>query len=230
MRFQKTRFSWWMLDIAVLVLPLLLVSMDAFARAGGGSSGGSCHSWYCVLLYPIFMAYAAYVTLRISIKRRRVSVALKEMMKREPQWAEDKLLATAKDMFVRLQTAWGAQDLDTMRELLHPLLYPAWETDIKAQMVRGEKNILSGLSIKKMRIVDVQNYLDNERDEFTVAFDARANDQTFIENRQEKSSNELFREFWTFEWEQGKWALREVTQRDGWKRFVNAAVINQKGF
>jgi predicted lipid-binding transport protein (Tim44 family) len=149
------------------------------------------------------------------------------MAEREPQWAEENLLAIARDKFILLQTAWGNQDLQLLKKELHPVLYPNWESQIKDQMARGEKNVMNGLSIESMKIVDVKNFTDDEKDEFTVCFDARANDQTISHGVVTKTDNSSFREFWTFEWEKGQWALREVTQRSGWRRFVSAAIIDQ---
>lgn len=217
---------WALLDLTVMLLPWLLMSTETWARAGGGS-GGSCHGWICIALYPVILLYGAYVSMRITLKYSSVRRALAKMKIKEPQWSENNLLSVARERFILLQTAWGTQDLDVMRTYLHPSLYPNWEMQVKDQQSRNERNVMSGLSINKIRIVDVQNYKDDERDEFTVAIDARANDQTFTNEKVTKSENSKFREFWTFEWENGSWALREVTQAEGWKRFVNAHIINE---
>lgn len=214
------------IDTALLALPILMVSFDAFARAGGGSSG-HC-GWLCIVLYPFILLYSGYVGIRINQKQRQVSSALAKMAVVEPQWSEENLVDTAREKFTLLQAAWGEQNLEIIKNNLHPALFPSWETDIKSQISRNEKNIMSGLSISKLRIVDVKNFKDDERDEFTVAIDATANDQTIKDGNIIKSDNSKFREFWTFEWEEGKWALREVVQADGWKRFVNASIIYEK--
>ena len=216
------------LDLTMLALPWLLASSEVLARAGGGSSGGSCHSWYCILLYPIVLINGAYISLRLSLKQSQVRRALAKMAEREPLWQEEGLIKGASSEFMVLQTAWGNQDLELIKQHLHPALYSNWESQINAQKVRGERNMMVGLSINKVRIVNVQNYKDNEKDEFTVAIDAKANDQTIVDGKITKEDNAKFREFWTFEWEQGHWKLREVVQANGWKRFVNAHIVYEQ--
>jgi len=216
--------------LCFLLGALLLIGLspnDACARAGGGSSG-SCDGWLCILLYPIILCYSLYVGLRLSVKHRRVVKALREMAQHEPEWAEERLLAVARDKFILLQAAWGENDLDTIRSHLMLGIYNNWETQINEYKRLGRRNVMEGLSITKMRIVDAKNYRNDEHDEFTVAFDATATDRVIGDPGATPAKRKSFREFWTFEWENGEWRLREITQSDGWKRFVNAAIIYQR--
>lgn len=212
-----------LLSLTVALMPILLFSVEAFARAGGGRNE-KC-GLLCIILYPFILIYGVYVSYRINKKKKQISAALEEMARIEPQWSEANLLKISKEKFLLLQAAWGQQDLGLIKAHLHQSLYPLWETQIKDQQSRGEKNIMAGLSIKSLRIVDVQNYRDDERDEFTVAFDASADDQTIRGGNVISSNQSSFREFWTFEWEKSEWTLKEVTQAKGWKRFVNSAIV-----
>lgn len=206
-------------------LPIIILSIDAFARAGGGSNT-KC-GLACIILAPFFLAYAAYISYKINQKNKKVKQALAIMESREPQWSEDKLVLIASNIFRQLQTAWGQHDLETIKNHLHPSLYTDWEIQIKEQKLRNERNVMLGLSIENVRIVNVKNFTQNEHDEFTVCFDAEANDQTLINDSVKTEKHEKFREFWTFEWESGKWTLREVSQSGGWKRFVYAPIVDE---
>lgn len=213
-------------NLSLVLIPLILYSVDLYARAGGGRSG-KC-GWACIILFPLFFIYAAYVNYRIYKKRDLVRKALKEMELREPQWSEENLVKIAWKKFMDLQNAWGEQNLVVIKEQLHPTLYNNWETQIKEQKARGEKNVMLGLSINEFRIVDVKNFNDDEQDEFTVCFDAEATDQTTTNGQMTKSEKSKFREFWTFEWEKSDWRLKEVVQSEGWRRFVSSAIIYER--
>jgi len=217
----------WTFSLVLAAVLLICIVPEAFARAGGGGGGGGGKGGgiLALIFWPFFVLYGAYVGYRINRKKKLVSEALAKMAAIEPQWAEERLLAIVRERFMILQAAWGDQDLDTIQKYLHPLLFPLWKRDICGQQARHERNVMSGLSIDALRIVDVKNFQDDERDEFTVAIDARADDQTLVNDQITKHDNSKFREFWTFEWEKGEWLLREVVQSSGWKRFVNAAIL-----
>lgn len=229
------RLKWIILSGILYTLPILLLAGEAFARAGGGGSGGGGSgkgSWLSFLLVviisPFLMVYYTYVQKRLRKKEQRVSEILKEMAKIEPQWAEEKLLAIAHEKFVFLQTVWGKQDLETLKQNLCPALYADWETQIKAQQARDETNILSGLSIISFKIIDVQNHLNDQLDTFTVRFEAFANDQTFRGEKLIKEDRSSFTEFWTFSRDTDQWKLKEITQESGWSRFVRSGTLFER--
>lgn len=212
-------------------LPILLLTAEAFARAGGGGGHGSSGWWsylLVIILSPFLMIYFAYVRVRLRRKERRVSEILKEVAKIEPQWAEDKLLMIACEKFALLQAAWGKQDLETIRQNLCPTLSANWEMQIRAQQQRGERNILAGLSLTSYKIIDAQNHVDNQLDTFTVHFEAQGQDQTFQAEKLLKEDNSPFCEFWTFAWDTDQWKVKEITQESGWGRFVRSGTLFER--
>jgi hypothetical protein len=217
------RFIARVLPLLIVIAPIVLLSVEAFARAGGGrNSGGGILG---LILMPFFIVYGIYVNSRLKKRQQEVETVLKTMALREPQWAKQRLLAVAREKFLLLQAAWGSQDLDLIRQHLHPTLYPTWETQINSHKENGIRNIMAGLSINEMRIVDAKNFADNEMDEFTVCFDAKADDQMVKNGEVTKSDKDSFREFWTFEWEKDNWVLLDITECGGWKKFVSGHIV-----
>lgn len=212
----------------LMAIPFMLLSPEeACARAGGGG-GSSCKSWWCILLLPFVIANSLYISYHINRKFKDIKLALQEMQKREPHWAASALISHAHDEFMTLQHLWSEEDIEAMRPHLHPDLFLQWEAELANNRKKGKYNKISNVWVNKVRIVDVQNYKDDERDEFTVAIDATGNDQNFIHGKLKEQTNGSFREFWTFEWENGAWVLRNITQQGGWKRFVNVAIIYER--
>ena len=209
-----------------MTLAALTLPMETFARAGGGGHGGGGGILYIILL-PLIIIHRIYVTSRLKKRQAQISTFLATMAQTDPQWAEANLCRIASEKFLLLQTAWSKQDFDTMKKHLMPTLYATWEMDIKSQIARNEMNIMSGVSIETTRIVDVKNFKDDERDEFTVDFDASANDMMFRNDKlvKKESSNGAFREFWVFQFHNGEWLVREVVQSSGWKRFMNTSPV-----
>lgn len=244
---MKKNFSRSLL-LALLCVGLFLLSCylfpdlcdELYARAGGGGGrgrggrggGGRGESIVTIILYilisiPCFI-WAGYIRFRIYTKSKSVSKALANMVIHEPNWSEPKLRMLATDMFYKLQAAWCEQDLATLKKHLHPYLYPIWESQVQGFMKKKKRNVLEGLVLKNLRFVDVKNYLDDERDEFTVCVDAWAKDHVRHRNQTIKTRAEDFREFWTFEWEKGEWLLREISQAASWSRFVPARIVYER--
>lgn len=230
--FALTIYAFKKSRILLFAIPLILISLDVFARAGGGGGGSGRCGFLCVILTPFVLIYVAYVTYKINKKNKEIKEALAIMVKKEPQWNEDNLINISHRIFSDLQVAWGKHDLETLKKHLHPNLYPDWEFQINQQKLRNERNVMKGLSVNNIRFVNVKNRRDDEHDEFTVCIDAEATDQTLINNQVVRGKLEKFREFWTFDWENGKWTLREVTQSDGWKKYVFSPIIDEmnRGF
>lgn len=208
------------LSILVLIL-LTFVSTAAFARAGGGGGGGGGGGIFGIIALPFILIYMAYVNHKIHKKEKEVDVLLSKLEQTDPMWNEKELIKMASDKFLLLQKAWSEQNMEITRKNLSASLFQNWEDQINGQIERNEKNIVSGTVIKQIGIVDVETGANNN---FTVCIDAQAYDQTYANGKvvASLSKNGAYREFWTFERANNDWLLKEVTQADGWKRFVNA--------
>jgi predicted lipid-binding transport protein (Tim44 family) len=163
--------------------------------------------------------------LKIWGKGRKINRALARMQLREPQWAKGQLIDAACEIFFRSQEAWSHQDLKALTRLLHPSLHAVCAAEISQQQQRQEKNEISALSLNSVTIVDVQNFLDDEKDNFTVYISAKARNTKSRRGKVYQEKHEAFEEFWTFEWEQGKWTLLAVSKIEGWEIFVNKSIL-----
>lgn len=222
--------------LSALVLDFSLFALEAYARAGGGggggggggfggSRGGRGDTWWMVL--PIALVMYVYRKARISSKASKVSDALRKIAVREPQWNQDSIIDFSEKTFKKVQKAWSEQDLESLKELLHPHLYMLWERDIQDQISEGERNLISSVKITDILIINVQNYLEDEKDKFTVLITASCIDKIYRGKKLVEDHSSPFEELWTFEWENGKWKLYSVDQFDAWGKFVNRKIINE---
>jgi hypothetical protein len=129
-----------------------------------------------------------------------------------------------------------------LQSLLHPQLFSEWNAQIELMQSNGERNIMEDLVIEDVRLVEAQNYRDDEKDIFAACIDAAATDYTIGKNGEIVSSNtgsrrkqankeksqETFREFWTYERHEEKWLLLRIDQSNAWKKSVDAELINEK--
>ena len=214
----------------LITLVFTLFSSFADARAGGGGGGGGgvrgrVSRWFfpACLVGLVYLAYANY---KIHKKKKKIQAALTQIAAREPEWNELSILNFTRVCFFETQLAWGENDLEKLSKILHPSLFSVWSSQIEILKKTGERDVLEEPGINNLRIVDVKNFYDDEKDEFTVCIDARGRD---IRYRGERIAYRgrfySFREFWTFEKEGQSWALKDVAHAIAWMRFVTSPII-----
>ena len=165
---QFRRVSSLLLKLTIL---FALASPYAMARAGGGGGDdGGGLLW--LILAPFVIAYAWYVNRRINKKKKATEQLLNTLSQDDPAWKEADLEAHARETFFQIEVAWCKQDLAQLESLLHPQLFSEWKAQIELMQSNGERNIMEGLRIDNVRLVEAQNYRDKEKDIFTACIDA----------------------------------------------------------
>jgi predicted lipid-binding transport protein (Tim44 family) len=78
-------------------------------------------------------------------------------------------------------------------------LFSLWKVEIENLKKNRERDVLEEPSLNNLRIVDVQNFADDARDEFTVCIDASGRNVRYRDGVVAGGGVESFREFWTFQ-------------------------------
>lgn len=215
-----------------LSIPLLaLMSCDVFARTGSGEGKGEIGpSRFLIYMSAIFVSLVLNAIMNYKISKRRVKVqkALQRMKLLEPEWDEAKLVKFAKDQFMNIQNLLGMQNLIGLRKALGYKFYLNLEKHIEENIKKGERNTFSQLEINDAFIVDFKNYANDNNDTFTVCFEANGTDQTIRKGKVVLENYSDFREFWTFRKQAGEWKLYEVTQIQGWEKFIDGNLVYEK--
>lgn len=234
---QIRRVSWFLLKLMIF---FALASPYALARAGGGGNVGG--GLIYLILLPFVLVYAWYVNSRINKKKRATEQLLNTLSQNDPAWKECDLEEFARDRFFKIEEAWCKQDFAQLESLLRPELFSEWKSQIEMMQSNGERNVMDGLRIDDLRLVEAQNYRDKEKDIFTACIDATATDYTVDadgnivnsntasrrKQANKQKSQEAFREFWTYERHGDNWLLLRVDQAKDWKKLVNAELVDEK--
>lgn len=234
---QFRRVSSFLLKLMIL---FMLTAPYALARGGGGRNGGGGLIYLIIL--PFVIVYGWYVNRKINKKKEATEQLLDTLSQDDPAWKEENLEEYVRQTFYQIEEAWCKQDLGRLESLLRPELLSEWKAQISLMQSNGERNVMEGLSISEVRLVDAQKYRDEEKDIFTVCIDATATDYTVGENGEIVNSNtgsrrkqankekseEAFREFWTYERHGEKWLLLRIDQAKDWKKSVDAELVNEK--
>jgi predicted lipid-binding transport protein (Tim44 family) len=152
----------------------------------------------------------------IAKKARKTRKLLEFIAKSDPKFAPDLLAGTARSTFVLLQKCWQARDYGPMKPLLMPDLYAEHLGQIQGMIRDHEINVIEGLLVDGVDLVNVRYPNDPNGREFTALISATAQDY-YIDDRTHSfvrgdEEAEPFQEFWTFHLVDGHWLLREIEQ------------------
>jgi predicted lipid-binding transport protein (Tim44 family)/3-dehydroquinate synthase class II len=152
----------------------------------------------------------------IAPKLNKTLKLLEFIAKVDPALTPTELEKVAESTFVQLQKCWQARKYEPMKPLLMPDLYANHVAQLAGMIRNGEINVIAFLEVKKIDLVNVRyTHSENER-EFTALITAQAKDY-YINDRTKEflrgdDSPATFQEFWTFQFAEGSWRLREIEQ------------------
>jgi len=131
-------------------------------------------------------------------------------------FAPRKLEEVAESAFRQLQRCWQARQYDPMKSLLMPSLCADHVGQLAGMIRNHEINVIDGLEIRQIDIVNVRYTHKPSDREFTALITASSRDYYIDDRTQEflrgDTAPATFQEFWTFQLMDGKWLLREIEQ------------------
>ncbi len=241
----------WMLTAA------LLLGSQAFARGGGGGSGGGggggghgYHSSYSggsgssdtpmtrgqfefMLIAAIPTSIFTLILLQrasaINKKRREAFFAsLRAAAATDPSWDPDAMLARARDVFMRFQQAWGANDTAAMNDILSDSYRTRATLELQVLSAMKRQDVMSEIVIKGAWITTASVGEPNAPKSFNVTFVASATDK-LMETDSGKTlftDTDPFTEYWHFVWENGAWKLDLIKQETESGAYAEKAIAD----
>jgi predicted lipid-binding transport protein (Tim44 family) len=155
---------------------------------------------------------------RVSQRQRRVQLAAAEAAEDDPAFAPENVLATAKQLFFDIETAWDANDRLALRRLVAPDLLNEWERRLDDFQRRGWRNHVEPLGEPGIEYVGLHHKGDPDTDRVTVRIQARLKDYVIdSRGRHLKRSGRLgettrMREYWTLARRGERWVLQSIEQ------------------
>ncbi|MBS0632430.1 MAG: Hint domain-containing protein [Verrucomicrobia bacterium] len=157
-----------------------------------------------------------YTRKQIDAKALKTAELLRFIAKVDAAWTPDDLRARARAVFVELQGCWMVRDYAPMESLMMRDLYQQHCAQLAGLRQTHEINRIDGLTVEAVDLVHV-NYTDQKYNRtFTALITATARDyyiddrtQAFLRGDEQRTQ---FQEFWTFQFIEGAFRLREIEQ------------------
>jgi hypothetical protein len=212
---SRTRFG---LPKSLLAVVIFLAAETCWARAGGGGGGGGKGSWLNIFVLPFFIIYSAILTYQVRSK----SIACKELLARleklDPSWDLDSIRHRVEEVFFKVQQAWMERNQDLAKDYMSSALYQKHKLQTDQLIAQNRKNVLENINLIEVRVVDVEDFLDNKKDLFWTHIEGSMIDYT-IDDRTDRvlfgnrSKAETFTELWKFVRVTNTWVLDEIDQK-----------------
>jgi hypothetical protein len=205
-------------------------------HGGGGYYGGSSSSspgiifWAIVFVIVVIVLCNAYYKQTesgenldyvyspsdVRKKADKTKALLDFIAKVDESMTPDKLEQKTLYTFTKLQLCWESRDYTPMKPLLMPYLYNAHLGQIRGLIRNHEINKIAGLHVDRIDLVNLRYPHKASLREFTTLVTATATDY-YIDDRTSDflrgdESPAQFQEFWTFQFHDGSWLLREIEQ------------------
>ena len=155
---------------------------------------------------------------KTSKRERRVELAAAEAADEDPEFAPDQVRATAKRLFVEIETAWDRDDRAALSRLVGPELLVEWERRLDDFRRRGWTNHVEPVGEPAIEYVNLHRTGDESTDRVVVKIDARIRDYVVdgygrhLKRTGKLSEMTRMREFWTLGRRQGRWMLISIEQ------------------
>ena len=204
------------------------------SRSGSGSGGGNDPGAGFVVFFVIIFIVVVVHILRskqgsksenldfvysrkqISRKAEKTEKLLTFISRQDQAFSPEALRALAQSTFLKLQECWQARDYTPVEALLMPALFAQQQGQVLGMVRNHEINRLEDLKVERLDLVHVRYTEKKDQREFTALITASARD-TYVDDRTGEflrgdKKPARFQEFWTFQFIDGQWLLREIEQ------------------
>jgi len=219
----------------------LLTFCDLFSRAGGGGGhssggggghsfggfyggrGGIGHKWtaddtryliiiLCCIVLGSFIIWNAYKWL-IRYRSFRANIQLQRSAQSDKVWSKEQLMPYIEQVYRKMQEAWTKQDMRLAQGLVTVSLQNKFQFILNRQRRMGIYNYTGDIRITKIRIVGLEDYLDNRKDNFTAYISGTMLDVLVRHKRRPVKEEEAceFEDLYHFVRHDNQWLVSEVS-------------------
>ena len=149
----------------------------------------------------------------LETKATRTERLLNFLSKIDRHWNRDEMLERARQIYTRVKLAEEAGDAAGAAADLFPAAGEHLQAELDGRKARGLQIEYRNFCVRKVEIILVRNFNDNNQDEFSTRISAHA--QVSIrraDGSEARHDDDVapFVEYWTFGRSAGQWKLKEV--------------------
>ncbi len=211
--------------ISTIILMMMFISYDSFARAGGGGGGSGGGGKGNILILIVWAIYTGLLTLFLFLRKREAINVIK--LAKDHIWDIDNLNQCTEKAFYAMQDAWSERNLDKVSSIITYNLYQTYHNQLEEMKEKKEKNMLDDITLNSIQIISCKDYTDDSKDSFTAYITGSMADYTIQENTGKIITNEnrevkKFKDCYIFTRDGNTWLLNEIVNDAELYNVVNA--------
>lgn len=210
---------------------IVVHNKGGFGGRGGGGGGETPPGWVMFVFFGVVFVIVIVGLLRkgkdenldycyplnkIQPKTGKTNKLLAFLSKQDPTLSSDLLKKISRDAFEKLQQCWQARAYEPMMPLMMTDLYKEHLRQIESMKRNHEINMIAGLTIDFVEIVNIRYYEKKDKREFTALIQAKSRDYYIDDQTNDfirgDSTPATFQEFWTFQSDGTNWLVRQIEQ------------------
>jgi predicted lipid-binding transport protein (Tim44 family) len=200
------------------------------SSGAGGDDAGAVFAVVFLIVFILFFIFIirsqkgrksenldfVYDRKEVARKAEKTEKLLSFISQQDQSLSPETLRTLAQSTFLKLQECWQARDYTPAKALLMQALFAQQQGQVLGLVRNHEINRLEDLKVEKVDLVHVRYTEKKDQREFTALITASARD-TYVDDRTGKflrgdDKPARFQEFWTFQFIEGQWLLREIEQ------------------
>ncbi|MGM0471169.1 MAG: Tim44 domain-containing protein [Bacillota bacterium] len=206
------------LGVLFLVSIFLNSTVEVYARAGGGGGSGSGGGGiFAIILLPFIIIGYLIRKYWINNKSKESNAVMNQAATTDQIWNKDEILERVEEIFFKVQIAWMERDQDLAKEYISEKLYKKHKTQTDQMLEQKRKNILEQINLIESKIVEVQDYIEDERDSIWVYIKGSMIDYVIDEDSDkvvsgDSTEKQAFSELWKLIRADHGWVLDQIDQ------------------
>lgn len=163
-----------------------------------------------VVIVILISNYGHYYVLHR--KARQAKRLLNTSSKTDQLWDPEYLDTFVRDIFMRMQRAWMAQDMNLMVGVISSSLYQKYKAELKIQKAKGLYNYIGNVVIDHVKIVGATDHHNNTNDKFTAYIKGTMCDEIRFRKTElvVQTGESVFRDLYSFRRDNGGWYLTAI--------------------
>lgn len=181
------------------------------------------------LVLVLITIFGFAVLVRKNNKKTKAKIASSK--KFDAFWDEQKMQEHVRDIFPKVQSAWMSRELKDVSELVTPRFISTFQPMLNNYKKRQLVNVIDNVRIEQIKIVDIHDDRDNNKDGFTAYIKGEMRDYLVRESGGFTSimgddTSDEFEDLYVFRRKDNRWLLDHIVNDPGSSDFK----INQYGF
>lgn len=183
--------------------------------------------------YDQMKMYGKFAKWKLKHKIEKVEDTINLIGEFDKDWNRDLMMEMARDTFMEVNEAWVEKDWETLETLLNNDILVELEPLVKMMERLGQSHALEGLKVTDLRVVQLEDHMDDYKDSFTALIDFEVVEYTKnriglwtepdwtsrIDPNKERERRSC-REFWTFQWQSKGCKVMNI-----WGEAVEQAIV-----